>query len=140
MYDAERQRQTLEQDGVVEQHRVDFDKYTRSDTCFEHKRLEEGKLVEYVPRKRTRGVIDESLLQAKTLVSNAVIVHTTAGSKSQGHFRAKAIVHNARNSTKSCPRLISENSVGATRHERAPKSRRWQTTSDRQEIPTLLPR
>lgn len=44
VYDAERQRQILEQDGVVEQHRVDFDKPTGKNTCFEQKRLEEGKL------------------------------------------------------------------------------------------------
>jgi len=66
-------------------------------------------------------------------VSNAVIVHTTAGYKSKGHFGANANAHNARNSSKSCQRLISENSVGATRHERA-KTRRWQTTGDRREI------
>ncbi len=83
--------------------------------------LVEGSL-ENVPRNRTKDILDESMLLAKTLVSNAVIVHTTAGSKSEGHFRAKAIVHNPRNSTDSCLSLISDNSVGATRHKRAAKN------------------
>jgi len=47
---------------VVEQHRVDFDKYTRSDTCFEHKRLQEGKSVEY---EKDQPVTDSSELTGK---------------------------------------------------------------------------
>jgi len=63
VYNAERQRKILEEDGMVEQDRVDFDKYTGKDTCFEHKRLQDDKAGEY---EVTKQVTEPSELTGKT--------------------------------------------------------------------------